>query len=103
MFPPQTGHYWSEIRDGRYQWQVEREEVIVLKTITKEQALESYDRWLGAGNVKRRRVAIQVISSEGPASDGRPEITSESIGDFNDECIKDFHKHCKNQTFGRIY
>jgi nardilysin len=99
----ETGHYWSEIRDGRYIWEVEREEVLCLKSITKPQALDAFDRWLKPGNNKRRRMAVQVICSEGEASGGRPEVDPEAIGDYIDGCVTDFHKYCKNQTFGKIY
>jgi nardilysin len=99
----ETSHLWSEIRDGRYMWQVEREEVMFLKTITKEQALDAYDRWLSAGNSDRRRMAIHVISCEGPASEGRLDVDPEEIGGYNDGRVKAFHKYCKNQTFGKIY
>jgi nardilysin len=101
----ETDHYWSEIRDGRYLWSVEREEVVYLRSFTKEDVLKAYDEWLAPESKTRRRLAIQVISSEGDASVGRPEIEKDiNVSAFNDQCIKEFHsKHCKNQTFGRIY
>lgn len=99
----ETSHLWSEIGDGRYMWQIEREEVLFLKTITKKQALDAYDKWLNPDNKKRHRMVVQVISSEGHASEGRPDVGPENIGDYNDDRVQDFHKYCKNQTFGRIY
>jgi insulysin len=100
----ETNHLWSEIRDGRYMWQVERDEVLLLKGITKGQTLDAYDRWLFPGdNNKRRRMVVQVICSEGPASEGRPEVPTNSVMVYNDTCVKEFHKYCKGQTFGRIY
>jgi len=101
----ETNHYWGEIRDGRYLWNAEREEVIALRSFTKDAVLKSYDQWLAPKSKSRRRLSIQVICSEGDASDGRPEIeTGMDISAFNDACVKEFHsKHCKNQTFGRIY
>lgn len=90
----ETGHYWSEIRNGRYSWQVEREEVLCLKGVTKDQALTCYDNWLTSGNSKRRRLSVQVVASD--------EII-EGIEDYNDTQVKNFHKNCKNQTFGKIY
>ena len=101
----ETDHYWSEIRDGRYLWSVERDEVLLLRSFAKEDALKAYDEWLAPGSKTRRRLAIQLICSEGDAAVGRPEIgTGINVSEFNDRCIKEFHsKHCKNQTFGRIY
>jgi secreted Zn-dependent insulinase-like peptidase len=79
----ETNHLWSEIRDGR---------------------LDAFDRWLFPGdNNKRRRMVVQVICSEGPASEGRPEVPTNSVMVYNDTCVKEFHKYCKGQTFGRIY
>ncbi len=101
----ETNHYWSEIRDGRYIWDVERQEVMCLKSFTKEETLKAYDEWLSPSSTTRRRVAIQVISSDGDASAGRPQVDANiDVSDYNDECVKEFRtKHCKNQTYGRIY
>ena len=101
----ETNHLWSEIRDGRYCWQVDREEVLCLRTMTKEQVLAAYDKWLYPDTKSgRRMLVIQVISScEGPASQGRPDVAPEAIGDFIDGCVENFHKQCKHQTFGKIY
>jgi nardilysin len=99
----ETGHFWTEIRDCRYLWQVEREEVICLKSITKEQALKAYDELLWPESKKRRRMAVHVICSEGAASEGRPEVDQELVGDYIDDRVKEFHKYCKNQKFGKIY
>lgn len=101
----ETNHYWSEIRDGRYHWDVDREEVICLRSFTKEETLKAYDEWLAPESKSRRLVAIQVISSDGDASAGRPDVAGDvDISEYNDACVKEFQtKHCKNQTFGRIY
>jgi len=101
----ETGHYWSEIRNGRYIWQVEREEVLCLKGITKEQALEAYDKWLFPGNnKKRRRLSVQVVATtDASTSEEISMLSQDDIEDYNDERVKDFHKSCKNQTFGKIY
>jgi nardilysin len=99
----ETGHYWSEIRDGRYLFQVEREEVLCLKGIEKSQALEAYDKWLyPAGTSKRRRLSVQVIGCEILSSEV-PNLDQDGIENYNDKCVKEFHKSCKNQTFGKIY
>lgn len=99
----ETGHYWSEIREARYSWEDHREEVLHLKTITKEETLKAYDKWLSPENKKRRQMTIKVVAGEGPAAVGRPEVTSEDIEDYNDKCVEAIHKQCKQQTFGRVY
>lgn len=99
----ETGHYWSEIRNGRYMFQVEREEVLCLKGFTKTQALEAYDKWLyPAGANRRRRLSVQVISCELLSSEV-PELSQDGTENYNDTCVNQFHKSCKNQTFGKIY
>jgi secreted Zn-dependent insulinase-like peptidase len=99
----QTNHFWSEIRDGRYKWECEREEVICLKTITKEQTLEAYDKWISPENKKRRRLIVKVIASEGPAAEGRPDVNQEDVELFADQCVAACHSFCKNQTYSRVY
>lgn len=99
----ETGHYWSEIRNGRYKFQVEREEVLCLKGITKSQALEAYDKWIFPGKEsRRRRLSVQVIDSESLSSEV-PDLEIKDIEDFNDGRVKEFHKSCKGQTFAKIY
>jgi nardilysin len=99
----QTNHFWSEIRDGRYKWECEREEVICLKTITKEQTLEAYDKWISPENKKCRRLSVKVIASEGPAAEGRPDVNQEDVELFADQCVAACHSFCKNQTYSRVY
>jgi secreted Zn-dependent insulinase-like peptidase len=102
------GSLWGEIRDGRYMWQVEREEVLCLRNITKEQVLEAYEEWFlptkdGKAN-KRRMLAVQVIGcGEGAASAGRPDVDDSMVGGYADECIDTFYKTVGKQVWGRIY
>lgn len=100
----QNGHFWSEIRDGRYQFQVELDEVLALRGISQSQALEAYDKWLypkGSG-MTRRRFSVNVVSVDSLVSDN-PNLSQESCSDFNDERIKIFQETCMNQTFGQVY
>lgn len=99
----ETDHLWSEIRDGRYLWEAEREEVMCLKTLTKEAALKAYDQWLFPESKDRRKLAVKVFASEGPASIGRPNVSPADSDDFNDESVQSCYNFCKKQTFGRIY
>jgi nardilysin len=99
----ETDHFWSEIRDGRYSWEVEREEVICLKTITKEQTLKAYDQWLFPESKKRRKLVVKVIASEGSSSAGRPDVKIDDVEDYNDDQVNACHEFCKNQVYGKIY
>lgn len=96
----QTGHYWSEIRDGRYQFQVELDEVLALRGMSPYQALEAYDKWLyPKGSGTRRRFSVNVVSADSLI----PEGSNLTCSDFNDERVKIFQGTCENQTFDQIY
>ena len=99
--PEETNHYWGEITEHRYQWEDHREEVVHLKSITKEMTLKAYDEWLL--NKKRKQLTVCVIAGEGPASNARPDVKSEDVSEFNDNAVKEIHTACKNQTYGRVY
>lgn len=98
-----TASLWDEIRDGRYLWEAHREEVICLKSITKEETLKAYDQWISPKNSKLRQVIVKVVASEGPAAAERPNVTCEEAEKHNDGCVESFHAFCKHQTFGKIY
>lgn len=107
----ETDHLWGEIRDGRYKWQVNREEVLVLRNITHKQALKAYDAWLYPGKdgdkkitTKRRIFVVEVVSGvDGPSSIGRPRVKPEEIVEFIDSQVSEYRARCKNQTWGKIY
>ena len=109
----ETNHLWSEIRDRRYDWEANRNEVLALRNITLKDAIEAFDKWLFPGdgsqdkknlNRKRRIMVVQVIGNgDGPSSEGRPQIDIENIGDHVDSVVSDYYKSCKNQTWGKIY
>jgi secreted Zn-dependent insulinase-like peptidase len=101
--PEETNHYWSEICEHRYKWEDHREEVLHLKTITKDEILKAYDEWLSPNNNKRRQLTVKIIASEGPAAIGRPDVKPDDVSDFNDDAVKAIHSACKNQTYGRVY
>ena len=65
--------FWGEITDGRLDWQAWRNETIVLRSITKEQTLESFDRWIMPGNCLQRRLVVQVLGGK-----ERPNVLNES-------------------------
>jgi len=99
----QTGHYWSEIRVGRYQFQVELDEVLALRGMSQEQALEAYDKWLyPKGSGTRRRFSVNVVSVDSLISEN-PHLSQEGCSDFNDERVKVFQEICKNQAFSQVY
>lgn len=95
----ETNHHWSEIRDGRYLWDVDREEALCLTTITKEQTLAAYDKWLAPESETRCRFAALVVNG-----DNAQMTDGVDISDYNDDQVASFHKKtCKNQSFGRVY
>ena len=98
-----TASLWGEIRDGRYKFDMDREEVICLKTITKEETLKAYDEWISPKNNRIRQIVVKVVANEGPASTVRPDVKFEDAEKHNDSCVEAFHGVCKKQTFGKIY
>lgn len=105
----ETSCFWSEIRDNRYDWEVNRNEALALRSVTKDMVLGSFDKWLKPG-VDRRMMVINVISAAhngggendiDSASLGRPEVDPEHHGSFCDDRVKDFHQTFKD-TWGKF-
>lgn len=98
----ETNTYWDEIRDGRFEWQSWRSEAVCLRTVTKANVIEAFDKWLVPGT-RRNMLAVQVIGTgDGDASDDRPDVASERLGEFYENQVQDFRKLCKKQTWGRV-
>ena len=101
--------YWSEISEGRYDFETHREEVRCLRSITKEMLIEAYDRWFvpvstNGMEKKRRGLVFQVIGSgDGVVSEDRPVVTDSnvSLGRHVDDLVAQFHTKNKD-TWGRI-
>lgn len=99
----ETDSLWGEICDGRYDWQVHRNEALCLRNVTKKDVLEAYDTWLLPGR-KRRTVVVQVIGSgDSSVSRGRPDVEVSRLGQYADDLVQEFHKFTKGQTWGKIY
>jgi len=103
----ETNDYWGEIRDGRFEWQVWRDEAIALIDITKDDVLKAFDDWLmpsssGSSNTRSVMIAQVIGTGEGQVSRGRPEVAQDQLGDFLDEEVDGFRSSCKNQTWGRV-
>lgn len=99
----QTNHFWTEIRDGRYNFQVELDEVLVLRDISQSQLVEAYEKWLyPEGSGTRRRFSVNVVTVDSLISEA-PDLTQERSSDFNDERVQAFREICNNQTYGPIY
>ena len=103
----ETGSHWSEIVEGRYDFEAFRNECICLKQTTKEQLIAAYDEWLnplknGQQN-KRRQLVVQVIGSgEGDPSLGRPVFENKTVGDEIDRLVQQFHTSVKHESWGKI-
>ena len=96
---------WSEICEGRYDFEGHLKEVQCLRTITKENVLAAYDDWLHpichkGKPKKRRRVVFHVI---GEGTIGRPLVKDPSdVGEHIDGLVRDFHNSVKGETWGKI-
>ena len=80
----ETDHFSEDICDGRYDWEVVRNEVLTLRSITKEQVLQAYDDWLlppkngeGSTDVSRQRrpLVVQIVSQTTKALGNVPQTT----------------------------
>mmetsp|Transcript_15601 Transcript_15601/g.21691 ORF Transcript_15601/g.21691 Transcript_15601/m.21691 type:complete len:742 (-) Transcript_15601:63-2288(-) len=100
--------FWSEITDYRYDWQVKRNEVLALRSISKDDVLEKYDEWLmptcrKGEPRKRRAIGVQVIGVHGGAASlGRPDIDSGDTNEYIEQRLVEFHNRAKNATWGKI-
>ena len=103
----ETSCFWAEIRDCRYDWEVNRNEALALRNVSKKIVLEAFDKWLNPAG-KRRMMVVQVICAQqncekSDASSGRPEVEPAQVGAYCDDLVRDFHDICKNQTWGKIF
>lgn len=100
--PEETDSYWHEILNGMFSWQVRRDEALEVQKLTKQDVLLAFDAWLNPEK-DRKILAVQVIGGgSGEVSRGRPQVPLDSVGVYADRKIEDFHRLCKNQTWGRI-
>lgn len=103
--PEETSSLWGEIRDGRYDFQIHRNEAVCLRSVSKERVVAAYDEWLsptrpdGSPN-KRRMLVVQVIGPSDAA--GRPVVDESIVHDHIDEAIQTFQKSIGNETWGKI-
>ena len=99
----ETDTLWSEIDNGRFEWEAWRNETVCLKDISKDDVMKALDEWILPGT-KRNILSVQVIGSgKTDSSIGRPILDNDSNAiDYADDRIQEFHKLCKNQIWGRI-
>jgi nardilysin len=97
----ETDSYWEEIRIGRFEWQAWRNEAVELQSVSRDDVVDAFDRWLSPSSARLRPIlAVQVIGSgPGDVSSGRPAVEVENYGPFIDEQVSSFHSLCKNQFF----
>jgi nardilysin len=104
----ETGYYWSEMKTGRLEWEVYRNEVLTLRSFTKEKALTAFDSWLlpSKDGMKRdrRALVIQVIGcGDEVAAQGRPDVDPDAIPGFIDNTVRALHKSVGGKTWGKVY
>jgi secreted Zn-dependent insulinase-like peptidase len=104
----ETGCYWSEIQDNRFDFEVYRNEALALRSLTKEYVLAAFDDWLlpleDGQRRERRALVVQVIGSGDEASaEGRPNVEAESIPSYVDGQVRVVHKTVGGNTWGKVY
>jgi nardilysin len=98
----ETSSYWDEIADGRFEWQAWRNEAVVLKSITKDDVISAFEKWLKPG-IPRSMLIIKVIGTgESNSSKGRPDVDPKDVEEFCDSEVGKFHEKCNKQFWGRI-
>lgn len=101
----ETDSLWGEIRDGRFDFQIHRNEAVCLRSVTKERVVAAYDEWLsptcadGSPN-KRRMLVVQVVGSNDAG--GRPVVEEPQVRGHIDDAVRAFHKSIGNETWGKI-
>mmetsp|Transcript_8221 Transcript_8221/g.12707 ORF Transcript_8221/g.12707 Transcript_8221/m.12707 type:complete len:132 (+) Transcript_8221:1245-1640(+) len=103
----ECNHLWEEISNYRCEWDIYRNEVICLRSITKDDLIKGFDKWFlpaASGNKKaRRKLVVQVIGSgDGPSSVNRPVVETEHVASYIDEKIQEVYKEAGCKTWGKI-
>lgn len=75
-----TAHLWGELTCNRHQPECLREEVMALRSITKEDLVAFYDKHLVEGGPDVRKVSVAVLGGEGPGLGGGSVQGGEVIG-----------------------
>jgi hypothetical protein len=104
----ETGYYWSEMKTGRLEWDVYRDEVLKLRSFTKENALTAFDSWLlpskDGKKLDRRVLVVQVIGyGDEAAAQGRPDVDPDAIPAFVDKTVRALHKSVGGKTWGKVF
>lgn len=91
-----TDHYWNEIVEGRYEWEIHRSEALCLRGVTKDELIKAYDEFLcprSADGKKRERrcITVHVIGSSEEACAGRPDMEADRIEEEVDGLISSIH------------
>ena len=96
----ETGQFWYEIIESRYDFEVHRNEAERLRTIQKQEVLDGFDKWLNPNNPNRRKIEVCAIGiSDGSASQDRPMVEDENVNDYIDGKVSEFHE----KSGGKMY
>jgi secreted Zn-dependent insulinase-like peptidase len=100
----ETGCYWTEIVDGRLDWEVYRHEVLALRSLSKDQILESFEQWLLPSHGKSRELVVQVIGDGStPCGVGRPEVEIDDISHFITNQVQSLRKVVGKSMWEKVY
>jgi nardilysin len=96
----ETGEFWYEIIESRYDFEVHRNEAERLRAIQKQDVLDGFDKWLNPKVASRRKIEVCAIGiSEGNASQGRPSVEDENVNDYIDDKVSEFHQKTSGKTY----
>jgi len=102
----ECNNLWYEVTEKRYDWEVNRNEVVALRSVTLEQTLQAYNEWLFPPSTKRRRLVVQVIGmheEQHNAAIGAGHSTHDEISRLIDNQVCIFHDTTRHVSWGKIY
>lgn len=94
----ESGSLWSEIVEGRFDFEVHRNEVEALKKVQKSDLLEAFHKYISPDNPNRRKLEVRVIGIK-----ERPVLSEgDCAREVGHKMVKDFHEQFKS-TWGEIF
>jgi len=100
----ECGHLWYEIAEKRYDWEVNRNEVVALRSITFDQAMKAFDMWLFPSSSQRRRLVVQVIGMHEHEQmswvNGQVPLSHNEVSRLIDDEIFKFHEKTMEASWG---
>ena len=84
----ECSHYWSEVVERRFSYDVSREEVCVLRGVTKDDVLKVFDQYFGLDSKdERRALCVKIVKGSESMSEADEEIERRGMSVFDGQEI----------------